>query len=399
MIEIKDLVFSYGKEPVLKNITTTLEEGRIYGLLGENGVGKTTLLTLLCGLKKVDQGSILTDGENPFDRTPSLLEKQFYLPDEVAPVPARAERYAWEKGRFWPNYDHEKFLQIMKEFENDPTQKMNQMSSGQLKKTYISLALAAGCKYLFMDEPTNGLDIPSKAQFRSAIMSHTSEESTIVISTHQVRDLENIIDPVIILDKQDVLLNASMEEISSKLYFDYGTTLVEGSLFREQLPGGFIQVYTNYYMVIRQKMADQAHHFRTNLVKALLLAMFYDMSNVIWRVGQSEDIKTRKRADSLFTEFIALLEENVRTERRVSWYAEQIGITPKYLSEMVKQVSKRTPNEWIDNYVMLEIRVLLKNTTKSIKEIADAVNFPNQSFLGKFIKEHMGMSPSEFRKS
>lgn len=97
MIEIKDLVFSYGKEPVLKNITTTLEEGRIYGLLGENGVGKTTLLTLLCGLKKVDQGSILTDGENPFDRTPSLLEKQFYLPDEVAPVPARAERYAWKK--------------------------------------------------------------------------------------------------------------------------------------------------------------------------------------------------------------------------------------------------------------------------------------------------------------
>jgi AraC-like DNA-binding protein len=89
----------------------------------------------------------------------------------------------------------------------------------------------------------------------------------------------------------------------------------------------------------------------------------------------------------------------VRTERRVSWYAEQIGITPKYLSEMVKQVSKRTPNEWIDNYVMLEIRVLLKNTTKSIKEIADAVNFPNQSFLGKFFKEHMGMSPSEFRKS
>jgi AraC-like DNA-binding protein len=152
-------------------------------------------------------------------------------------------------------------------------------------------------------------------------------------------------------------------------------------------------------MIIRQKMADKAHHFRTNLVKALLLAMFYDMSNVIWRVGQSEDIRTRKRADSLFTEFITLLEENVRTERRVSWYAEQIGITPKYLSEMVKQVSKRTPNDWIDNYVMLEIRVLLKNTTKSIKEIADAVNFPNQSFLGKFFKEHMGMSPSEYRKS
>lgn len=245
MIEIKDLAFSYGKTPVLKSITTTLEEGRIYGLLGENGVGKTTLLTLLCGLKKVCSGSITTDGENPFDRTPILLQNQFYLPDEVLPVAMKAECFAKERGAFWPNYDHSKFLEIMKEFENDPSKKMNQMSAGQLKKTYISLALACGCKYIFMDEPTNGLDIPSKTQFRSAIMKYTSENSTIVISTHQVRDLENIIDPIIILDRQDVLLNASVEEITSRLFFDYGTQLHPESLYSEQLPGGFIQVYPN----------------------------------------------------------------------------------------------------------------------------------------------------------
>lgn len=245
MIEIKDLAFSYGKTPVLKSITTTLEEGRIYGLLGENGVGKTTLLTLLCGLKKVCSGSITTDGENPFDRTPTLLQNQFYLPDEVLPVTMKAECFAKERGAFWPDYDHSKFLEIMKEFENDPAKKMNQMSAGQLKKTYISLALACGCKYIFMDEPTNGLDIPSKTQFRSAIMKYTSDDSTIVISTHQVRDLENIIDPIIILDRQDVLLNASVEEITSKLYFDYGTQLHPESLYSEQLPGGFIQVYPN----------------------------------------------------------------------------------------------------------------------------------------------------------
>lgn len=245
MIEIKDLAFSYGKTPILKSITTTLEEGRIYGLLGENGVGKTTLLTLLCGLKKVCSGSITTDGENPFDRTPTLLQNQFYLPDEVLPVAMKAECFAKERGAFWPDYDHSKFLEIMKEFENDPAKKMNQMSDGQLKKTYISLALACGCKYIFMDEPTNGLDIPSKTQFRSAIMKYTSDDSTIVISTHQVRDLENIIDPIIILDRQDVLLNASVEEITSKLYFDYGTQLHPESLYSEQLPGGFIQVYPN----------------------------------------------------------------------------------------------------------------------------------------------------------
>lgn len=245
MIEIKDLAFSYGKTPILKSITTTLEEGRIYGLLGENGVGKTTLLTLLCGLKKVCSGSITTDGENPFDRTPTLLQNQFYLPDEVLPVAMKAECFAKERGAFWPDYDHSKFLEIMKEFENDPAKKMNQMSAGQLKKTYISLALACGCKYIFMDEPTNGLDIPSKTQFRSAIMKYTSDDSTIVISTHQVRDLENIIDPIIILDRQDVLLNASVEEITSRLFFDYGTQLHPESLYSEQLPGGFIQVYPN----------------------------------------------------------------------------------------------------------------------------------------------------------
>lgn len=245
MIEINDLAFSYGKTPVLKSITTTLEEGRIYGLLGENGVGKTTLLTLLCGLKKVCSGSITTNGQNPFDRTPTLLQNQFYLPDEVLPIAMKAECFAKERGAFWPDYDHSKFLEIMKEFENDPAKKMNQMSAGQLKKTYISLALACGCKYIFMDEPTNGLDIPSKTQFRSAIMKYTTDDSTIVISTHQVRDLENIIDPIIILDRQDVLLNATVEEITSKLYFDYGTQLHPESLYSEQLPGGFIQVYPN----------------------------------------------------------------------------------------------------------------------------------------------------------
>jgi AraC-like DNA-binding protein len=183
----------------------------------------------------------------------------------------------------------------------------------------------------------------------------------------------------------------NVKNVSSLLLFSMNNPVVPLTLNE-------IQVYTNYYQTIRVKMANIHHHFRTDLVKALLLAMFYDMSNVIWRVEKTDN-KTRKRADALFAQFIRLLEENFRTERRVSWYAEQLGITAKYLSEMVKQVSKRTPNDWIDSYVMLEMRVMLKNTTKSIKEIAKSVNFPNQSFFGKYFKEHMGMSPSEYRKS
>ena len=245
MIKINDLKFSYNSIPVLTGITTDLEEGKIYGLLGENGVGKTTLLTLLCGLKKVEAGYIETDGIDPYKRLPETLQSQYYLPDEVAPVNMKAIRYAESAGTFWPRFDMDKFLKLMELFENDPLKNMAKMSAGQLKKTYIAFALACNTKYLFMDEPTNGLDIPSKTSFRSAITKYTSEYTTVVISTHQVRDLENIIDPIIILDRRDVLLNASEYEITSKLYFDYGNTLNPDSLFSEQIPGGFIQVYEN----------------------------------------------------------------------------------------------------------------------------------------------------------
>ena len=246
MIEIKNLVFNYGSVEVLRNISMTLEEGRIYGLLGENGVGKTTLLTLLCGLKTArGESSIRVDGIDPFKRLPSMLQQQYYLPDEVAPINDMAEGWAKSIGVFWPNFSWTNFLDLMGIFEIDPTKKMNTMSAGQLKKTYIAFALALGTKYLYLDEPTNGLDIPGKAQFRSAIMKYTREDSTIVISTHQVRDLENIIDPVIILDRQAVLLNATISEISSKLHFDYGTEIHPDNLYMEQLPGGFIQVRPN----------------------------------------------------------------------------------------------------------------------------------------------------------
>lgn len=245
MIQIKDLGFSYGGFPVLKNITMNLEEGRIYGLLGENGVGKTTLLTLICGLKKPLTGSIVTDDHTPYDREPSFLSDQYYLSDEVAAVNMKAIDYAVNYGQFWENFDLNKFNEVMRVLENDPQQKMSRMSFGQLKKTYIAFALACNTKYLFMDEPTNGLDIPSKAQFRKAITKYTREDSVILISTHQVRDLENIIDPIIILDRQEVLLNATIAEISEKLHFDYSNEVNQYALYRELVPGGNIQVSLN----------------------------------------------------------------------------------------------------------------------------------------------------------
>ena len=154
--------------------------------------------------------------------------------------------------------------------------------------------------------------------------------------------------------------------------------------------------FISYFNLIKSKIAESDNHFLKRLVSTLLLAMFYDLSNTIFR--EQPEHRRQSRADIIFTKFIILVEKNFKTERRVGWYAEQLCITPKYLSEAVKQVSKRTPTEWIDSCVTLEMRIMLKNSNNSIKEITEELHFPNQSFMGRYFKEHVGMSPSAYRR-
>jgi AraC-like DNA-binding protein len=158
-----------------------------------------------------------------------------------------------------------------------------------------------------------------------------------------------------------------------------------------------IETFKDYFQVVRQKITDNHNHFRKDLIRTLMLAMFYDVGNVIYRVKNFDE--SLRRSEKVFTNFLKMVEENCKKERRVAWYAQQQNITPKYLSEAVKRVSGRTAVEWVENYVTMELRVLLKNSTKTIKEIANEMNFPNQSFLGKYFKEHVGTTPSEYRKS
>lgn len=158
-----------------------------------------------------------------------------------------------------------------------------------------------------------------------------------------------------------------------------------------------IITFTEYFQFIKQKISDNHNHFRKDLIRTLMLAMFYDVGNVIYRVKNFDE--SLLRSEKVFTRFLKMVEENCKSERRVSWYAQQLNITPKYLSTAVKRISGRTAVEWIENYVTMELRVLLKNSTKSIKEITEELNFPNQSFLGKYFKEHVGMTPSAYRKS
>lgn len=159
------------------------------------------------------------------------------------------------------------------------------------------------------------------------------------------------------------------------------------------------KIFKLYFNAMQQRIVMPEHHFRHQVVSSLFRTMIYDVGDRIWQLQNDVESKVQTRAEGIFADFIRLVEANFREQRRVSWYGEQLCITPKYLSEMVKAASQETPNEWIDKYVVLELRLLLKNTTLSVKEITKSMNFPNQSFLGKYFKEHVGMSPSEYRRN
>ena len=249
MITLKDLSFSYGKHKVLGNVSMTLEKGKIYGLLGENGVGKSTLLKILSGLLKMESGECDVFGEVPYSRNPSFLQDIFYLPEDFAGENVVVEKYAMQLGMFYPNFSPDKFNRIITEFGVDPKAKFNKLSLGQQKKAIIAVALSLGTRVLLMDEPSNGLDIPSKSLLRRLIAENASEDQLIVISTHQVKDLENLIDPIIIMDKEGVIMNASIEEIAARLTFGIESAEDKDALYCQRDLRGYVTVRRNEYGV------------------------------------------------------------------------------------------------------------------------------------------------------
>lgn len=246
MINIQNLDFNYKRTAVFQNISLTFEEGNIYGLLGENGVGKTTLLKIISGLQRPVKGSCTVDGHTSFVRSTEMLQKLFFMPDAVTlPDGSTPERYISELGRFYPTYSHDDFLHLMQEMEVSHTMKFSEMSFGMQKKSLIACALSLGTKYVLLDEPTNGLDIPSKSDFRRILTQRLDAERTIIISTHQVKDVENLIDPIVIINHTDMLLNASVADITKKLFFEYGGEKRADALYSEMMPGGCLNVVEN----------------------------------------------------------------------------------------------------------------------------------------------------------
>ena len=242
MITLKELSFSYSrKKEVLDRINLEVGSGHICGLLGKNGEGKTTLLNLLSGQIFPDQGSCLVLEEIPSERNARFLQQIFLLPEEISMPEVTAIEYIKMYAPFYPTFRDDICKACVESFEINLSDRLSKMSQGQRKKVAITLALAAHTPLLLMDEPTNGLDIPSKATFRRLVASLIDDNQTVIISTHQVRDLESLIDTVLILDQRQILLNKTLNEIGEKLYF--GPLLPEEkALYSEPTPQGTIGV-------------------------------------------------------------------------------------------------------------------------------------------------------------
>ncbi|MFI3286915.1 MAG: ABC transporter ATP-binding protein [Rikenellaceae bacterium] len=246
MVHLQNLSFSYSKNrKIFSDLSLNIEKGTICGLLGKNGVGKTTLLNLMAGLLRPStNASISVMGYEPFARSVEFLSSVFILPEEFSLPRTSVQKFAELYGRFYPQFSWELFEEVLGLFEVSASEKLNTISFGQRKKAYIAFAVACRTKLLIMDEPTNGLDIPSKMAFRRIIAQVMNDERTIVISTHQVRDLEEMLDRIIVLENEGVLLNASVGEITEKLRFELLDS-PEGALFAQQSLQGLVGVREN----------------------------------------------------------------------------------------------------------------------------------------------------------
>lgn len=241
MVKIENLGYAYPKkEALFENLNLVLKPGSITGLLGVNGAGKTTLLKLLSGMLSINHGKIAVNQHVPFAREIEFLEDLYFVPEEYFLPPVKISNYLKANCGFYPKFDASKFSAILNDFELDSADKLQELSHGQKKKFIVSFALATNCSLLIFDEPTNGLDIPSKAIFRKIMAGSIDENQLVVISTHQVKDVENLIDNLVILKNGSVVFHENTESITDNFVFTSNRSIDENSvLYTEQIPGGY----------------------------------------------------------------------------------------------------------------------------------------------------------------
>lgn len=243
MLAIKKLDFNYeGTTTLFAKLNLELKSGSIHGLLGKNGAGKTTLLKIMAGLIFPCSGDCTVMGSEPRLRLPSLLQDIYFIPEEFYVPNVTVAEYVRLYAPFYLKFDNKILQRALHEFDLPNDKKLPILSYGQKKKFLVAFGLATNCSLLLLDEPTNGLDIPSKSQFRKLVASLLTTDKTFIISTHQVRDLENLIDNVIILDDGEIIFQQSLAKITQKLLFgrEQDAPAVKNIIYKEQGLNGYV---------------------------------------------------------------------------------------------------------------------------------------------------------------
>lgn len=249
MIRIDELTFSYGGRRVYDGLCTRFEKGTVYGLLGKNGAGKTTLLRLMAGLMECGGGKIEVNGCEPYRRKPEFLDRLYFVPESMNAPDIPVSDYAAGYGRFYSGYDGEALLKYLEEFEVDPHGRLSRLSFGQRKKALIAFALSLNAEVLLLDEPGNGLDIPSKLCLRRMLSRYAGPDRTVILSTHQVRDIEDVVDHVAVIDEGRLMLNASVSDIESTVTFVQSDHIMTDALFSEKVSDGYVNIMKRGYSV------------------------------------------------------------------------------------------------------------------------------------------------------
>ena len=213
MIDISNVTFEYRKgKPVLKDFSLSFPQGGVYGLLGKNGTGKSTLLYLISGLLRPRHGEVRVDGMLSANRQPEMLREIFLVPEEYDLPSVSLKSYTRALKSFYPRFSDELLRKCIEVFDLEMDMQLGTLSMGQKKKVYMCVAVATGTRVLLMDEPTNGLDILSKSQFRKAVVQGMDEDKTVLVSTHQVHDVERLLDHVTIINGNQVLMHGPLNE-------------------------------------------------------------------------------------------------------------------------------------------------------------------------------------------
>ncbi|HTR00451.1 MAG TPA: ABC transporter ATP-binding protein [Candidatus Acidoferrum sp.] len=241
IIELSGVEFGYRKRraPLFHQLDLVLPAGTICGLLGTNGAGKSTLLKMLAGLSFPQAGRCCVLGHEPGKREPDFLADVFLLPEEIHVPALSATAYVERYGCLYPRFDHQLLGQVMQDFALPSDRALTTLSQGQKKKFLLAFGLATCASLFIMDEPTNGLDIPGKQEFRRALINHFSLERSFIISTHQVHDLQGLIDSVMIIADGRILLHESVDRLSSTLRVEMARERPADALFVEETLEGF----------------------------------------------------------------------------------------------------------------------------------------------------------------